>query len=307
MSRIEDAIQKLKDRHRDEAGAREAVPGDGRGNVIGLPRETPVAARARREPARTIAIDWQRLRDMRLVVPEDEGRRVASEFRAIKRRLLANITGRSGEVVERGNVIMVASALPGEGKTFTSLNLALSLALERDFNVVLVDADVARPHLSTVLGIDEAPGLLDVVGNDGLHLDDVEIGTDVPGLTVVSAGGRQDTAVELLSSARMAGLAAELAGHLDSIYVLDSSPLLVTNEAHALAEMVGQVALVVRAGVTPQPAVEGALEAIPDGPYVGIVLNEHAGKREAGQYGYGYGYGYGQGFGAGGRSGDGSE
>src|SRR5690606_20325175 len=99
--------------------------------------------------------------------------------------------------------IMMASALPGDGKTFTSINLALSMSRERDSSVVLVDADVAKPHISRIFGVDKEPGLLDALTDKSDDLESLILPTDVGGLSILPAGGHRDNAAELFASAAM--------------------------------------------------------------------------------------------------------
>jgi exopolysaccharide/PEP-CTERM locus tyrosine autokinase len=185
---------------------------------------------------------------------------------------------------------MVASAVPGEGKTFTSVNLAMSLAAERDLSVLLVDADVAKPHISSVLGLGKEPGLLDCIQNESLDVESLIVETDVERLSVLPAGPVTEAATELLASARMADIVRAL-GRADPnrIVVFDSPPLLLTSESRVLSTIVGQIVLVVTAGETPQQAVLGALSHIGEGKTIGLVLNQSVGDTGA-QYQYpGYG------------------
>jgi protein-tyrosine kinase len=205
-------------------------------------------------------------------------RRLTSEYRAIKRGLLATLARRTGENAVRGNSIMVASAMPGEGKTFTSVNLAISLAAERDWTVVLVDADGAKRHLTSALGLREERGLFDVLGDPSLSLVDVAFRTSIPGLCVIPAGRFSDSATELMSSARMSQVLGDLLREDPQIIVVfDSSPILLTTESRALADAVNQVLLVVRADHTPRASVQEAIGALGEGHNIGLVLNEYQG------------------------------
>ena len=295
MSRIEEAIRKMKAQSaaaaiRDDVAAvapvREPRPlsPDARAAAEPVPFKRPTHT-----PPHAIEIDMASLREAHMLPAPADERKIENEFRSIKRALLGNVTGRSGRRLQSANIIMVASALPEEGKTFTTLNLAFSLALEKDFRLVLIDGDVAKPNISRALGLEQRRGLLDVLADETLRLEDVEVGTNVPGLSVVPAGRQQATAAELLSSARMEQLVAGLGAYTDCLYLFDTTPLLLTNESRVLAEMAGQVVLVVRAGVTPQGAVMDALAQIPEERYVGLVLNQRRGG--GGSYYYGYDYG----------------
>ena len=184
---------------------------------------------------------------------------------------------------------MVASAVPGEGKTFTSLNLALSMRLEEDVTALLVDGDVVNPLLTRILGLENEPGLLDVVRDPGVSPGSAILATDVPGLSFLPAGRHDANATELLASTRMRDVVALLSGHDAARMVLfDSAPLVLTTESQALAQVAGQILMVVRADQTPQHVVLEALETLDEGKPVFLVLNQSMKQPHAGYY-YKYG------------------
>jgi receptor protein-tyrosine kinase len=188
---------------------------------------------------------------------------------------------------------MVTSALPNEGKTFTAVNLALSMANELDRTVLLVDADVARPALPEIFGLPASRGLLDVLQDRNLDIGQFLLRTNIPNLTLLPGGTQTPHATELLASDGMVQVLDEMAKrYSDRIIVFDTPPLLVTTEARALAEHMGQIVLVVKAESTLQSQVAQALAAIEACPVKLAVLNMVE-SRAQGAYGYGYGYGYG--------------
>ena len=224
-----------------------------------------------------------------LLAPEGEDRKLAAEYRKIKQPLLSAMM--AGDRPRLGNVVVVTSALPGDGKSFTAVNLALSLALERDREVVLVDGDVAKPNVTHVLGMDGEPGLLDLVAA-GCKLEEAIVKTDHPALYVLPSGKQSGEATEILRSERMASMIKLLASEPKRIALIDSPPLLATSEAGVLTSLAGQVVLVVRAAHTPQEAVLHAIEAISDDIPVSLVLNQvdAVSAHRSGYYGqYGYG------------------
>ena len=150
-----------------------------------------------------VSLDRRRLSEAGFLVPEEYQRRLADEYRRIKRPLIANAFGVGVPKAEDGNLILVTSAVAGEGKTHTCINLALSLAMERDRTVLLVDGDVAKPHISRIFGVADEPGILDVLANKQASMSDVIIRTDIESLSVLPAGRWNDHATELLASARM--------------------------------------------------------------------------------------------------------
>ena len=239
---------------------------------------------------RYIELDFDRLHAEGIVPPESAARTLADEMRRIKRPLLANAFGRGVMPVENGNLIMLTSALSGEGKTFTAVNLAMSVALERERTVLLVDADVAKPHISRALGLQSQRGLLDLILDERLDVGDVLIKTDLDGLQVLPAGQRHPHATELLASDKMNSLVHELAGRYPNrIIIFDSPPLLQTSEAQVLGGLVGQVVLVVQAASTLQPAVQSALEMLDPTKAINLVLNRSRFSSNTDYYGGYYG------------------
>jgi exopolysaccharide/PEP-CTERM locus tyrosine autokinase len=231
-----------------------------------------------------------RLRGMHMLVPgSDLEQNIVDDFRRIKRPLVSNAVGKNALMAERGNLILVTSTLPGEGKSYTSLNLALSIAQEMDTTVLLVDCDVAKHGVSRMLGIEKARGLVDVLESDSVTLGDVMLQTDVPTLSVVSAGKHNDFVVELLASERMAELANEITSrYSDRVIIFDGPPMLPTPQTQVLASLVGQVVFVIETGKTPQALVEEAIELIPEDMATGLVLNKNEGLSGRGSYYYGY-------------------
>jgi protein-tyrosine kinase len=185
-------------------------------------------------------------------------------------------------------VIMVTSALPGDGKTFTSINLALSMALERDISVLLMDCDVARRHVSDIVGLKEERGLLDALVDESLDIESLVVQTNLRGLSVLPAGRRVEATAELLSSNRMRKIVVDLCTRDPRrILLLDSPPLLLTNEGRTLVRMAGQIVLVVRAGHTPRQAVQDAIGLFDVQQTGGIILNQVQVSPAEGYYGYG--------------------
>jgi exopolysaccharide/PEP-CTERM locus tyrosine autokinase len=230
-----------------------------------------------------------------LLASLDQAVPVADQFRKIKRPLIANAFTAEPRT-EHANVIMITSALPSAGKTFCSVNLAVSVSLERDLNVLLVDADVAKPHITREFGLADAPGLIDWLLEDGSDINDLLVRTDLNEIQVLPAGRSHPQATELLASERMSRLVQELATrYSDRVVLLDSPPLLITSEAQALASQVGQITLVVEAGRTSQQQLMQTLETLDEGKAVNIILNKSRSFTwsRSGDYSGDYGhYGY---------------
>jgi receptor protein-tyrosine kinase len=247
------------------------------------------------EPAaalKTCHIDLDRLRSAGFITPGMADSRLLHEFRIIKRPLIQNALGKGAGPVERGNLIMVTSSLPGEGKSFVSLNLAMSMAMEVDCRVLLVDGDVIKPAIPRLLGIPRAKGLMDVLTERNVGVEDVLLKTNVPSLDLMLAGTPNRDASELLASEALRHLLHELSSrYADRIVIFDSPPLLATTESRVLATHMGQIVVVVEAERTTHGALESALSTVESCPVVLTMLNKTP-QSESGSY-YGY-YGYGQ-------------
>jgi exopolysaccharide/PEP-CTERM locus tyrosine autokinase len=233
-----------------------------------------------------VRIELGAMRDAGVIAPEAEERRIAEEYRIIKRPLLKAMTG--DDAPKLSNVLVVTSAVPSEGKTFTSINLALSLAREHNREVVLVDGDVAKRHITHLFGLDDEPGLLDAGTAGGPDFEDLILRTDIPSLYLLPAGNQHLEATEILRSERTASLLAALASEPRRIVLIDSPPLLVTSEAGVLTSLAGHVIVVVKASETPQQVVEQAIAVIADDKPVSLVLNQVVSMPDR-HYGY-YGY-----------------
>jgi protein-tyrosine kinase len=231
-------------------------------------------------------LDLARLRQMGGVTPDEEKTQTAEEFRMIKRPLITNAFNQGAGNIKNGNLIMVTSALAGEGKSFCAVNLAMSIAMEMDHTVLLVDADVARPSIPGYLGLKTQAGLLDLLLDDRLELADVMMRTNVEKLSVLTAGKKSRHATELLASQSMNKLLADIAQrYRDRIVIFDSPPLLLTTESHVLATQMGQIVLVVEAEKTPQKAVMEALRQIESCDVINLIFNKARYFPGAGYYG----------------------
>jgi len=209
-----------------------------------------------------------------LPADEDAHHRLADELRRVKRPLLDNVTGKGVRQISHPERILVSSAAPSEGKTFTAVNLALSLAKDPDFEVLLVDGDVPKGDVTRILGLDGRPGLMDVLADDSRRPTDVIVRTDVQNLLVVPTGQKNALAAELFGSLRMQYVLQEFGGRSRRrLLVFDSSPLLAISESQALASHMGQVVVVVAAGRTHRSALGSALQGMSDSQYVGLILN----------------------------------
>ena len=221
-----------------------------------------------------------------MVTPDEPHSPLAEEFRGIKRPLLMNILGKGKPGIKNSNLILVTSALASEGKTFNSINLAVSIAMELDRTVLLVDADVRRPASSDFLGLINQKGLTDLLIDDGVNVSDVLVKTDIEKLNILPVGSKQSYTTELLTSGNMEDLVNELSKRYpDRVIILDSPPLLGTSEAGVLAHLTGQVVVVVEAERTTEDQLKDALTYVDKNAYIGLVLNKCL--RQSTTYGYG--------------------
>lgn len=253
------------------------------------PSNTATPARGKNSTKR-VEIDLEQLKRLGMVTPDAARTSISEEFRLIKRPLLEKAIN-SGKTNRHGNLIMVTSSLPGEGKTFCAVNLAISIAMELDHTVLLVDADVARPSVPRYLQIQAGTensevGLMDVLLNDNLDLADAMLRTNIDTLSLLRAGKSHPRATELLASQGMSNLLDEIANRYpDRIVIFDSPPLLLTTEARVLASQMGQIVLVVEAEVTTQHAVKEVLRQLKSKNNVNLVYNKAKAFSNEGYYG----------------------
>jgi exopolysaccharide/PEP-CTERM locus tyrosine autokinase len=287
MSIIENALDKVR-------RTPTAVPGSAAPTLQAPPPEVPIdpAPRVVHTHQQRITIDFNLLRAQGEIPEAGLERRFADYYREIKRPLIQSMLG--PEARPESRLVLVTSALPGEGKTFTALNLALSVARERDVSVLLVDADLPKGHLSRTFGLQGVPGLLDALADEAVDVESLIIGTDIRGLEILPAGNALEGAAELVASARMAQIATRLtARHPRRLVLFDSAPLLASSEARALKQVPGKILMVTRAGKTPRHALLDAIALIDKTKLHGLVLNDAHGGRSDGYYTH-YGYsGYG--------------
>lgn len=247
-------------------------------------------------PAR-IELDLELLAERGFLTPESMNSRLGDETRLVKRAVLSQARNSTSDYA---NVVVVTSAWPAEGKTFTAINLAMSLAVERDLHVLLVDADLAKPSILKSLGMTAKVGLIDLLENPQTDVGDVIMRTNVPKLSIIGPGRQHDMSMELLASKRMQAVAGEISErYSDRVIIFDSPPVLASTEATVMVDFAGQIIFVVEAERTRREAIEEAMSILGDSCPIRLVLNktrELIGGHHATYYGYSYGYGrYGEG------------
>ncbi|MEQ1637583.1 MAG: XrtA-associated tyrosine autokinase [Methylococcales bacterium] len=249
---------------------------------------TPKVTQPGIKNANAIQINWKKLSSAGFISPEQTNSQLSEEYRIIKRPLVSNALNGKSKGITRANLILVTSSLPGEGKTFSAINLAISIANERDKQVLLIDADVAKPSVSKLFDIKNGPGLIEYLEGDVRDLSEIILQTDIEGLRVVSAGKRHGYSTELLASNKMQELSIELSErYSDRIVIFDSPPLLAATQGEVLAAMVGQVVLVIEADQTQQNDVMESIRKLKNCDVVLALLNKTRNNFNLNYYGYG--------------------
>jgi exopolysaccharide/PEP-CTERM locus tyrosine autokinase len=239
------------------------------------PEPRPIAApRATPRPGTEVKIDRALLAERGVLVPGAPIGALVEEFRLVKRQLLTTARGvrvRSGDL---SRTILVTSAQPDDGKTYCALNLAISMAAERDLEILLIDADFAKPDVMARLGLSEGRGLLDALADPQVELESCVVRTDIPHLSLLPCGTKSNADTELVASARTGELIAQLlAADPRRVLIFDSPPVLAASPAAALAHHAGQVMLVVRADRTSESDLREAIDLLDGCEDIQLLLN----------------------------------
>ncbi len=286
------------------AGSGEAAPmapaGAAAAAAAAAAEAAPAAKTAPARPAvkkrsRYQELDVDRLRRLGFITPDAGPSTTSEEFRIIKRPILLKAFAQGKHRIPNGNLVLVTSCRPGDGKTFCAINLALSIALEQDVRVLLVDADFPKPEALRTLGITATKGLMDAVLDSEVDLADCLIRTNVRNLTVLPAGRQHNLTPELLTSVRMGSLLNEIAQRYpDRIVIFDCAPVLASSVASALAMHTGQTAFVVEAERTTEQQIREALNMLTSCKHIGFILNKVRFLGPDRRFGAYYGYAYGR-------------
>jgi len=242
-------------------------------------------------PAQILRMNFKKLQTAGIITPLSERTGSTEEFRVIKRQLLKTTFDENGRRRDtNSNIVMIGSSVPGEGKTFTSLNLAMSLSMERDLHVLLIDADNHRHGLSSLLeATDVKSGLIDLLTNPDLGLQDIILRTEIPNLAFIPAGHPHAQAAELLASKHTERLMGELATRYpDRMIIIDTPPLLASTEGIALSSHVGHAIIIVEKNRTTRRALHRALEMLEDCEHVSCIMNMETSDHRFSEYAYGY-------------------
>lgn len=255
------------------------------------PMEKNLAAVKSTRPVQEI--DRDALKAANFIVPDGPVTGLSEEFRIVKRQLLSHVSSsRSGGFDKMASRILICSAQSGEGKTFCAINLALSIAAEQDYNVLLIDADFAKPGASAIFGLNKQAGLMDALSNDELALGDLIVPTDIPGFSILPAGNRTNRDTEFLASARTGDVLDRLAAEDPRrIMIFDSPPALAASPASELASHVGQAVMIVRADKTSETSLRDALSLVARCEKIQLMLNGVKFSATGRSFGSYYGYG----------------
>ena len=298
MSIIEKALEKAKLAESDDeintadSPSQEGLD-DGDDSLLFVPEELEIKQTLQQAKANPLSkpiekFNWEFLESNGYINPSHSHKQVSEEFRSIKRPLVVNAIGGAERGIERANLILVTSSVPGEGKSFTAINLAISIAAERDKQVLLIDADVAKPSVSRILGIRKGPGLIEYLEGSGVKFSDIILRTEIDGLRIVPAGKTHQFSTELLASNRMSDLSKELSErYADRIVIFDSPPLLAATQAEVLSQLVGQVVLVIEAEKTAQNIVMESVKKLESCDVVLALLNKTKRSLDMNYYAYG--------------------
>lgn len=238
-----------------------------------------------------IEIDLEMLEQKGFVSTNSQRQVINEEYRVIKRKLLDNAFGPLSKSLKNSNIIMVTSSRKGEGKTFTAINLALSIALEQDKTVLLVDADVLRPNVMKTLEQENKQGLIEYLLGEKENIAEVMCRTNLDKLRIITAGKSHHLSAELLASERMFAAVEEFANrYTDRIVIVDTPPLLGINETAILANLAGQALVVTEEFKTKLVDVINAVKHLKPEMAIGFVINKtEQVNLESGGYGYYYG------------------
>lgn len=298
MSTIEKALAKQKESAEKNTLKPVAVSEFEKTKIQANKQEVKLATTASNKPLELkhtdkIILNGERLTERGFIYSTDSAHHIQEEFRHIKRKLLNNAFGPASKTLKHSNLIMVSSSNPNEGKTFISINLALSIALEQDKTVLLVDADVLRPSLHREFEFESKKGLLEYLLAEVNSLSEVIYNTNIPNLKLIPAGKPHHLTNELLASERMIELAQELAQRYpDRLVIFDCPPILGVTETPVLSDVVGQAIVVVEESKTKIDDVKRAVSQLNEDIAIGCVMNKTI-RSKKDVYGY-YGYGYGK-------------
>lgn len=286
MSIIEKALDKLgsaseaeKDQKtRENKAGREAIQTEKEDSH----RQGNVDTRVK--TSRTIELDLKGLGKLGYLTPDTDNKVLFEQYRRIKLPILKNaFEHEPGE--KNKNLVMVTSSVAAEGKSFTSMNLAMSIAYEYNYTVLLIDADVTKQMSSKVLGVEGANGLIEYLTGKEEYLENLILRTNIPKLSLIPSGSHSDMVTELYSSNRMNRLIEELSTRYnDRLIIIDTPPVLEDSSAKVLTHLADQIVYIIEAEKTPRHVVENGLRMLNRKDSIGIVLNKSNARHNRSYY-----------------------
>lgn len=239
--------------------------------------------------SKVVDINYRYLEKLGMLVSKNKNLMLSEQYRRIKRQILNNAFDTEKNKIKNSNLVLVTSAVPEEGKSFTSLNLAFSVTNEFNNTALFIDADLPKHSSTNRLGLSGEAGLTDYLLSDDLTISDVLLRTDIPNLSIITAGKKDDWTPEILASKKMLNFLNEISHrYQDRLVIIDAPPLLQDSTASVLSRIIGQIVVVIEAEKTPQHVVQEAINSLHDAQYVGLVLNK-SNQRDQSKYSY-YGY-----------------
>lgn len=263
-----------------ESGEPGTPPEGGRAVVDASLRAPPVLAEPNTslsmpDVVQTPPLDMASLEKAGMVVGHKVRTRISEEFRITVGHILRSMHANYSPGRGAPNVLMVTSARPGEGKSFSSLNLAGSIAQHTQREVLLVDVDAKQRSISAELGLADRPGLLDLSTNPSLRIEDVIVRTAIPHLSIITVGSGHTIGTEISPTRPVAQLVERIARRFpNAVVLLDAPPCLSTSDPSTLAPFVGQIVMVVEAERTQRNEVVAALDLIKACPSITLMLNK---------------------------------
>lgn len=258
--------------------------------VSNIPEDKPELTGGNAIQKSKFKLNFTELEERGFVSTTGQRKQINEEYREIKRKLLSNAFGPISKTIHNSNVIMVTSGRPSEGKTFTAVNLALSIASEQDKTVLLVDADVLKPNVLRTLRLERRKGLMEYLMGEVEEVSEVLYPTNIDTLKIIPAGKYDHRTTELLASQRMHDTVDEFANrYKDRVIIIDTPPLIGITESAVLANFAGQAVVVVEEGRSKLNDIKFSIERLNPEMAVGFVVNKSVDSSLLNGY-YGYYY-----------------
>lgn len=286
MSIIEKALDKLG--HTDASGKsiKNVSPVEKQNETQQQHKDNSANAniKNRQKKSRVIELDLDSLGKLGYLTPNTDNKLLFEQYRRIKLPILKTAF-ENEDITKNKNIVMVTSSVTGEGKSFTSLNLAMSVAYEYNHTVLLIDADISKQMSSKVMGVKGANGLIEYLTDREKYLENLILKTNIPKLNLIPSGSYSELVTELYSSNKMTDLVDELSTrYQDRLIIIDTPPVLEDSSAKVLTNLANQIVYIVEAEKTPRHIVEQGLRILGQDKPIGIVLNKSNARHNPSYY-----------------------